>query len=691
MEWRLLTTMLGKVINGYIIKNFKGSGSFGSVYSCEKDGNIYAIKIFNFSYVFSEFSKGTDNRITREIKALKSVNHPNVVSYVDDGEFIDNGVKYLYVVMDYVDGKDLSQFIKNDELNISDAISIFINILHGVDAIHKQHIVHRDLKPANIYITQNGDVKILDFGLSKLIDFTSITSTGAEIGSPLYMSPEQVKDGKNIDYRSDYYALGVILFELLTKNNPYGKVQSRTELYFKIINEPPISIRQYIPTIPNEIDNLISSLLEKENYKRPNSMNEILQYIQAMTKADESIIAKTFVPSFFLRTWNEKSVIESYRKDGYEVENYIFPINHQKQQKNLLKNIMKSGSNYLIDPATMRLAYDTFTEVKGLVSLPYAPQGLNRLELDDLKSLSAKQEYVRKVVDAQLQYNPTYIVAPFHVSNNSNLVRIKATDEENWFSLDIKLLYEAKDYLKRIDCQLPLVGGFCIKTDILTTKSEREYFLNVVSALPCDMYWIYVDCIANNSNPAQLYHYANTLLTLQKSTNKPVIAGRIGTFGLVLLAFGLFGFESGASRFESFYEDLYKNASDSYNLYLNYYFPDLMRNVPIERKNPAKIIRLLSSSTGHNISCNCPYCIGKRPEELVNEQLSKKHFLYKRKEEIDTLRSFKSISDRVDYIEVRVQNAIDYHQALKPIFKSDEYSHFRTWQTVIQELKKEWL
>ena len=77
------------------MKDFKGSGSFGSVYSCEKDRKIYAIKIFNFSYVFSEFSKGLDNRITHEIKALKSVNHPNVVSYVDDGEFIDNGVKYL--------------------------------------------------------------------------------------------------------------------------------------------------------------------------------------------------------------------------------------------------------------------------------------------------------------------------------------------------------------------------------------------------------------------------------------------------------------------------------------------------------------------------------------------------------------------------------------------------------------------
>lgn len=685
------TEMLGKNINGYIIKTFKGSGSFGSVYSCEKDGITYAIKIFNYSYVFSEFSKGTDNRITREIKALKSVNHPNVVSYVDDGEFVDNGVKYLYVIMDYVDGVDLSQYIKTYNTDFKKAISIFISILQGVDAIHKQHIVHRDLKPANIYITQNGEVKILDFGLSKLIDFTSITSTGAEIGSPLYMSPEQVKDGKNIDYRSDYYALGVILFELLSKNTPYGKVQSRAELYFKIINEPPMSIRQFAPTVPNEIDNLISILLEKENYKRPNNINTILQYIRTIDSSDKRVIAKEFMPSFFLRTWNEKSVIESYRKDGHEVENYIFPINHQNQQKNLLKNIMESGSNYLIDPATMRLAYDTFSDVKGLVSLPYAPQGLNRLELEDLKTLSEKQEYVRKVVDAQTQYNPSYIVSPFHVSNNSNLIRIKATDDENWFSLDVKLLYETKDYLKSINCQKPLVGGFCIKTDILTTRSEREYFLNVVSALPCDMYWIYVDCIDNNSNPAQLYHYASTLLTLQRTTNKPVIAGRIGSFGLVLLAFGLFGFESGASRFESFYEDLYKNSSDNYNLYLNYYFPDLMRNVPIERKNPAKIIKLLSSNTGHNISCNCPYCAGKRPEELVNEQLSKKHFLYNRQEEINVLRSFKNISDRVNYIEMRIQKAFDYHQALKPIFKADEYSHFKTWQTVIQKLKKELL
>lgn len=431
--------------------------------------------------------------------------------------------------------------------------------------------------------------------------------------------------------------------------------------------------------------------MEKENYKRPNSIADIKAYLQGKDEDSEAEIKIDFIPTFFLRTWNEKSVLEAYEKDGYSVENYIFPINHQTQQKNLLKLITESGGNYMIDPATMRLAYDTFSEVKGLVALPYAPQGLNRLELDDLKSLESKREYVKKVIDAQLQYNPTYIVAPFHVSNNSNLVRIKATDEENWFSLDVKLLYEAKDYLSQIDCHLPLVGGFCIKTDILTTKTEREYFINVVSALPCDYYWIYVDCIDNNSNPAQLYQYANTLLTLQKSTKKPVIAGRIGPFGLVLLAFGLFGFESGSARFESFYEDLYKNTSDSYNMYVNYYFPELLRNVAIERKNPAKIIRLLSSGTGNDISCKCPYCIGKQPEELTNDQLSKKHFLYRRQEEINLLRSLDTTNDRVSYIEMRIQNAINYHQALRPIFKTDEYAHFKVWQTVIAELKKDWL
>lgn len=680
-----------RIIDNYRIIEFKGKGTFGSVYTCEKDEKTYAMKIFSADFVHSEFAKDIDNRITREITALKMVNSPYVVKYIDDGSFIDNGWKYFYVVMDFVDGEDLENVLKNRNFSVDEALSVFDFILKGISAIHGANLIHRDLKPANIYLLKDGSVKILDFGLSKLINFTSITNTGDQLGSPLYMSPEQISDSKNVDFRSDYYALGVIFFEMLTNQTPYGKGVLRDELYNKIKVEPPISIRTYIPTIENSIDNLLDALLQKENYKRPNSLNDILFFL---TKTDENTVDENkfeIVPSFFLRLWNEKKVLEEFYQDGFSIENAIFPINHQNQQKNLLGFIKKQGIDYLIDPATMRLAYDTYSEVKGVRELPYAPSNLNKLELDDLKSHEQKKEYVKKVVDEQLKYNPSFIVSPFHISNNSNLVKIKLGTDENWFSLDVKLVKETKDYLSNINYEGQLVGGFCIKTDILTTRTEREYFLNVLTSLDCNIYWIYVDRIDNNSNFSQLYNYVTALLELQKSSKKPVIAGRIGAFGLVLLAFGVYGFESGTARFESFYEDLYKDAGDSYNMYVQYYFPELMSKIAIERKNPAKIIQLLATKIGQSIACDCPYCGGLEPANLVDDGLTRKHFLYRRNQEIEKIRSLSSITDRVEYIEECVKNAINNYKNLKPIFKDDDSKFLKVWLEVIQKLKEDWV
>ena len=679
--------MVGKKINGYEIIEFRGKGSFGTVYKCRKDNSIFAMKIFARDYVFAEFAKGIDNRITREIEALKKVNSKYVASYVDDGTFTDNGWEYIYVIMDFVEGQELAKMMKEKTFDVDEALDIFDQILSGIESIHSQKLIHRDLKPANIYILDNRKIKILDFGLSKLIDYTSITNTGEQLGTPLYMSPEQLSDSKNIDYRSDYYALGVILFELLTGNSPYGKISSREELYYKIKMEPPMSIRFFIPTINNSIDNLLLELLQKENYKRPNTIEDIRQYLYNSNTTTESI-AKSFEPAHYVRLWNEKTVLEEYYADGYVVENVVFPINHQDQQKNLLKLIKEHRVNTIIDPSTIRLAYDTYTDVKGLVALPYAPDDLSRLELEDLKDYDKKKEYVKKVVDEQLKHGVKNIVAPFHMSNNSNLVKIKMDTNENWFSLDVKLLEETRNYLDSIDFDGKLVGGFCIKADILTNKTEREYFLNVLSGLNCDMYWIYVDCISESSNVAQLYNYSTALLDLQKATNKPVIAGRIGAFGLVLLAFGLYAFESGTSRFESFYEDLYKDSSDSFNMYVRYYMPELLTNVAVERKNPIRIVQLLHSKIGADITCHCPYCDGVEPSLLTADGLTRKHFLYRRNEEIQELRNMLTVDERVEYIKERIDNAINYYKNLKPIFKDDDYKFLKTWAEVIVKLQE---
>lgn len=680
--------MIGKNINGYEIIEFKGKGSFGTVYKCQKENCTYAMKIFAIDYVFSEFAKGEDNRITREIEALKKVHSDYVAGYVDDGTFVDNGWEYIYVVMDFVEGQDLETVMKDRKFEMDEAIRIFDQILYGIESIHSQNLIHRDLKPANIYLLENGNIKILDFGLSKLIDYTSITNTGDQLGTPLYMSPEQISDSKNIDYRSDYYAMGVILFKLLTANTPYGAVSSREELYYKIKVEPPISIRFFIPTINNSIDNLVMALLQKENYKRPNNIQEIREYIKKDNVTAKNI-AKQFVPSFYVRLFDDKSVFEQFYKDGFMVENVIFPINHQDGQKNLLKFVKSNNINIIIDPATMRLAYDTYADVKGLAMLPYAPKHLERLQLEDLDDYESKKEYVKKVVDEQLKHGIKNVVAPFHMSNNSTMVKIKMDINENWFSLDVKLLEETKAYLNSLNFEGKLVGGFCIKADILTDRKEREYFLNVVSGLNCDMYWIYVDCINENSNVSQLYNYATALLDLQKSTNKPVIAGRIGAFGLILLAFGLYAFESGVARFESFYEDLYKDANDKpYNMPIRYYMPELMKTVSIDRKNPIRIQQLLHSKVGKDITCHCPYCNGIEPTLLMNAPLTKRHFLYRRSEEIQLLRNISTVDERVEYVKERVKSAIEYYKNLKPIFKDDDYKFLKTWLEVIERLQK---
>lgn len=679
--------MIGKKINGYEIIEFLGKGSFGTVYKCQKDNCVYAMKIFARDYVFYEFAKGEDNRITREIEALKKVDNEYVARYIDDGTFQDNSWEYIYVIMEFVEGQDLAEIMKTREFNVNEALNIFNQILSGIESIHSQKLIHRDLKPANIYMLSNGSIKILDFGLSKLIDYTSITNTGDQLGTPLYMSPEQISDSKNIDYRSDYYALGVILFELLTGKTPYGTISSREELYYKIKIEPPMSVRFFIPTINNSIDNLLMELLQKENYKRPNTIDDIRKYIHNEDITVEGI-TKKFEPSHYVRLWNEKKVLEEYYADGYAIENVVFPINHQNQQKNLLKFIKEQKVNMIIDPSTIRLAYDTYADVKGLAALPYAPDDLSRLELEDLKEYSKKKEYVKQVVDEQLKHGVKNVVAPFHMSNNSNLVKIKMDTNENWFSLDVKLLEETRSYLNSIDYNGNLVGGFCIKADILTNKAEREYFLNVLSGLNCDIYWIYVDCINENSNAAQLYNYSTALLDLQKVTNKPVIAGRIGAFGLVLLAFGLYAFESGTSRFESFYEDLYKDTSDPFNMYARYYMPELLANVAVERKNPVRIVQLLSSKIGKDISCHCPYCAGVKPELLIADGLTRKHFLYRRNEEIQLLRSMPSVNERIEYMKGRIDDAIGYYKNLKPIFREDDYKYLRTWVEVIVKLQE---
>ncbi len=672
--------ILNRKINGYEIIAFLGEGGFGSVYKAEKDGQNFAIKIFREAYVLNEFRKGDDNRITREIMVMQKIRHPLLVDYIE--HFFEEvlNVRQIFLVMGYIEGETLREKIKKG--TVMNAETIFLKVLEGLRALHSKNILHRDLKPENIMVQTSSDIKILDYGLAKLIDYASITSTGDILGTYAYMSPEQITDSKHIDYRSDLYSAGMIFYEMLTGQRPFN-ARLIAEFIDKIKNEPPTPPRKWNRGINNRHENIILKLLEKEPYKRYANIDDVL--LELSQKNVSRQVSFDLSPRFILRTYNEKSALENFMKDHPKRKLYVnFPVNHQFQQKGLLKISQKDGVMTLFDPATIRLAYDTYSDVKGLCQLPYCPSDYSTITPAFLSSYKKQKEYVKLIIDEQVKLKADILTSPYHYSHNTNIVpTAKRNPVAEWFDLDVKLLKEAIDYKNSSsDFQdKPLYAGICINAVSLTDSQYKNELLNTYASMGCDGFIIYADGISKETTEVTLYHYVVTLLELRKYTKKPVIAGRLDALGLGLVCAGITGFTSGAARFESFYEDLYKEVTDGYNMYERYYFPELLGTIAITRKDPVRlqqIVQILGV-------CTCRYCTGLTVPDLIKSQNTKLHFLELIHQEIDNITAINP-AKRIDYFLSRIKKAMGNYKKLSTVFKPGDYNHLGRWKNVFSKI-----
>jgi eukaryotic-like serine/threonine-protein kinase len=680
--------IINQTINGYTFTDFIGAGGFGSVYKATKEGETFAIKVFREEYVLQEYkNNGTNNRIQREIDIMKTVNHPYLIKYVDDFKSNDLNVPSFFLVMEFAEGETLQKIIKNKGLKSeTQIVNIFKNILEGIKGLHQvrgidedKGIIHRDLKPENIIVNGESE-KILDYGISKVIDYTSLTSTGNFLGSPLYSSPEQITDSKNIDKRSDLYTLGIIFYEMLTNKVPYD-FTNLPELIDKIKNESPIPPRRYFPEITNKFENIIFKLLEKNPYQRYINIDELIrvfssEYVSFIREYDTT-------PRFVLRLWNDGSVLKEYLKDSNEVIHVDFPAIHQFQQNKLLHLIQSKQFIKIIDPETVRFAYDTYTEREGLKKLPYCPQNFEVITPAYLNSYKKQQEYVKLVIDEEAKLDADIFVSPYHYTHNTTVVpTYKINPVEQWFDLDIKLLKESIDYKNQVPAYATkkLYGGICINSSSLINTQYKNDLLNYYSAHECDGYIVYADGIDKQTTPVVLFNYIDTLLKLQRFTGRPVIAGRLCSLGLGLISLGLAGFSAGAARFESFSEELHKDAQAGFNLYERYYFPELLGTVSIEKKRPTRLNQI-SNILG---SCQCRYCKGKTPEDVINAQNNKLHYLLAVTNEVEII---KNTTDKRSYFLNRINQAISNYQKLTAVYKKDDYKHLFVWKEVFEKIK----
>lgn len=217
----------------------------------------------------------TQERFRREARALASVLHQNIAHVYD---FVDSG-RDSFLLMEYIDGIDLSTVIqKVGNLPIDISAAILLNVARGVSYIHAYHLIHRDIKPANIRLTTRGEVKLMDFGIVMDIENTALTRPGMMVGSPSYLSPEQVL-GDPITPAADVFLLGITFYEMLTGTRPFKEAENET-VFQRIRETKYISARKMNSAIPKKLDRIIEKCLQKRPEDRYTDVKSMIADIE---------------------------------------------------------------------------------------------------------------------------------------------------------------------------------------------------------------------------------------------------------------------------------------------------------------------------------------------------------------------------------------------------------------------------
>jgi serine/threonine-protein kinase len=288
---------LGRM-GGYEIREVLGQGGMGIVFKAfdESLHRVVAIKVLAPALASSQKAR---RRFTREARAAAAINHPSIVTI----HAVDSEGDLPYLVMEYIAGCSLRQRIKSSPpLSLPEIFRIGVQIADGLAAAHEHGVIHRDIKPANIMLEEGVErVKITDFGLAlAALDRSGLTSLGQIVGTPAYMSPEQIA-GVPIDARSDLFSLGCVLYAMAAGHSPFQGATS-LDVLRKVADLRPEPLQTVDPRIPRDVSALVERLLEKEPEKRPPGAAEVATFLKEQLArvnraASNSVVELPAVPS----------------------------------------------------------------------------------------------------------------------------------------------------------------------------------------------------------------------------------------------------------------------------------------------------------------------------------------------------------------------------------------------------------
>ncbi len=278
--------MIGKTISHYRIVEKLGAGGMGVVYKA-LDTNLKREVAIKFLPDHVAANDEKRNRFKLEAQAAAALNHPNIATIYN----IESHDDQLFIVMEFIRGQELKEHILgNQPLTVEQVFNYARQIAAGLDAAHKKGVIHRDIKSSNIMITEDGQVKIMDFGLAKIRGETKTTNAGAIMGTVAYMSPEQAR-GKTVDHKADIWGFGVVLYEMCSRNLPFPGDYEQAVIY-ALLNEAPQPLES--KELPAALKNIINSALQKDPGQRQESFSEILRELNV--KESETSSARQGMP-----------------------------------------------------------------------------------------------------------------------------------------------------------------------------------------------------------------------------------------------------------------------------------------------------------------------------------------------------------------------------------------------------------
>lgn len=314
--------MIGQVLGDrYELLEKVGEGGMARVYKakCHLLNRYVAVKILKDEFADDEeFVK----KFRRESQAAASLSHPNILNIYDVGVDVVNGKNTHYIVMEYIEGKTLKDYIKaKGPLGIDETIDMSIQIAEALKDAHNNHIIHRDIKPQNIMITDDARMKVTDFGIARAATSATVTATSSALGSVHYLSPEQARGGYT-DAKSDIYSLGIVMFEMVTGRLPYNG-DTPISIALKHIQEDSVDPRKYREDLPADLAKLIMKCTEKNQNDRYEKIEDVIVDLKKISLGEKIVFednsedefATKVLPRIDDKTYSERASDSMMKKE----------------------------------------------------------------------------------------------------------------------------------------------------------------------------------------------------------------------------------------------------------------------------------------------------------------------------------------------------------------------------------------